>query len=441
LAESNPPERLAVEEELLPPNYTWNARAFALDVSMFTVGVSFVSSTTVLPSLIAKLTDSAMIVGLAGALTSGAWLLPQLVIASAITRLPRKSPLVVRTAWISRPIFLLIALAIGLLGQRHPTAALGAVLAGITIFFFFDAIVSVPWFDLLGKTIPARRRGRVLGLSEILGGLGGIGAGLAVRFILSDGSPWGFPTNYALLFAAASVSFLLSAVGLTLIREPQSPAQGEQMPSMRETLALLPRILAHDRPFLRLVIIRVLAGFATLAGSFYILYATKALNFSPEATGAFLSAQVVGSLTTGLLMSTLQDRLGPLVHLRAMLAMMVMPPLIALGMEPLHRLWGNGVFYPYLLIYFFLGLSTSSVGWPYFNWLLEYSEEGRRPLYIGLLNTLGAITMLAPTLGGWIVSAISYPAAFASGVAFALIGLMVTLTLPSTRRKRKAVAH
>jgi len=140
-------------------------------------------------------------------------------------------------------------------------------------------------------------------------------------------------------------------------------------------------------------------------------------------------------------MSTLQDRLGPLVHLRAMLAMMAMPPLIALGMGPLYRLWGSSVFYPYLLIYFFLGLSTSSVGWPYFNWILEYSEEARRPLYIGLLNTLGAITMLAPTLGGWIVSAVSYPAAFAVGVAFALLGLAVTLALPSTRRKRKAVAH
>jgi len=434
------PERLPVEEEVLPPDYNWNARAFALDVSMFTVGVNFASSTTVIPSLIAKLSDSAMIVGLAGALSSGAWLLPQLVIASAITRLPRKRPIVVRTAWLSRPVFLLIALAIGLWGQQFPTAALIAVLAGITIFFFFDAIVSVPWFDLLGKTIPARRRGRVLGISEILGGLGGIGAGLAVRFILSDDSPWGFPTNYALLFGAATASFMLSAVGLTLIREPQSPPQGESMPSMRQALALLPRILTYDRPFLRLVVIRVLAGFATLAGAFYILYATEVLHFSLEATGAFLSAQVVGSLTTGLLMSTLQDRLGPLVHLRAMLAMMAMPPLIALGMGPLYRLWGSGVFYPYLLIYFFLGLSTSSVGWPYFNWILEYSEEARRPLYIGLLNTLGAITMLAPTLGGWIVSAVSYPAAFAVGVAFALLGLAVTLTLPSTRRKRKVVA-
>ena len=431
------PERLAVEEEVLPPDYAWNARAFALDISMFTVGMNFASATTVIPSLIAKLSDSALVVGLAGALTSGAWLLPQLFVASAIARLPRKRPLVVRTAWLTRPVFLLIALAIGLCGRRWPTVTLGIVLAGITIFYFFDAIVSVPWFDLLGKTIPARRRGRVLGISEILGGLGGIGAGFVVRFILSEDSPWSFPTNYALLFGAAALFFLLSAVGLTLIREPQSPPQDKPMPSMREALGLLPRILAQDRPFLRLVIVRILAGFATLAGAFYILYATQELNLSLEATGAFLSAQVVGSLTTGLLMSGLQDRLGPLVHLRVMLAMMSMPPLLALGMGPLYRLWGSGVLYPYLLIYFFLGLSTSSIGWPYFNWILEYADEVRRPFYIGLLNTLGAVTMLAPTLGGWVVSAVSYSAAFALGVAFALLGLLLTLTLPSTRRKKK----
>lgn len=438
MAGSKATQRLPVEEQALPPNYAWNVRAFALDISMFTVGISFVSTTTVLPSLIARLTDSAVIVGLAGGLTSGAWLLPQLVVASAITRMPRKRPVVVRTAWLTRPFLLLIALAIWLFGQRQPSLALAGVLVGFTAFYLFDAVVSVPWFDLLGRAIPAQRRGRLLGTAEILGGLGGIGVGVAVRFILGESSPWPFPSNYALLFVAASFFLVFSSIGLTCIREPEVSASTATVPSLREVIGLLPRILVHDHPFLKLVAVRVLAGFATLASSFYVLYATKALGFGLQATGDFVSAQVVGSLTAGLLMSSLQDRLGPLVHLRTMLAMMALPPLIALGMGPLHRLWGQGVFYPYLLIYFFLGVSTASIGWPYFNWILEYSEEARRPLYIGLMNTLGAITMLAPTVGGWIVSTVSYPAAFVAGLAFAVVGLMISLALPSTRRVRSA---
>ena len=402
-------------------------------MGLFHVAMSFFGSTTVLPSFITALGGSEVVVGLAGGLMAGGWLLPQLFVASVVARLPRKKPFIMRGAWLGRPILLLLALVVWLFGRESPGFTLWFTLASVFAFFLVDALVSVPWFDLLAKAIPARRRGRVLGTAQVLGGLGGILAGMVVRFVLGERGPWGFPTNYAVLFAMGATCFLANAVALSGIREPEAPSSSREVPTVREVLISLPRILIRDRPFLRLIVVRLLSGFVTLSSAFYVLHATRDLGLGPEVTGLFISSQVLGSLAAGLLMSTLQDRWGPLTHLRAIIGFSVLSPIIALFAEPVVGASGQGVLFLYLSVFFFLGVYMGSIGWPFFNWILEYAEETRRPLYIGAINTLSALVMLAPALGGWVVKTISYSAAFFAALAFAVSALVLSFYLPSTR--------
>jgi hypothetical protein len=432
---TDPASRRLALEEPDPPHFRWNAPVFMLESALFTVAMSFLGTTTILPSLILKLSGSSVIVGLASGLQGGAWLLPQLLVASAIAHKPRQTPIMRRWAWIGRPIFLLVAGILWRWGLQLPGLALAAVMGGVVVFFALDAVVSVPWFSVLAKTIPANRRGRLLGIGQMLGGLGGVGVGMVARYLLGEGSPLGFPENHALLLAAAAIIFLISAIFLSAIREPEAAQSAENVPSVGAVLRSLPGILAKDGHFVRLIIVRIIGGFAGLASSFYVLYATRHLGLSDAAVGLFLSAQVVGSLVAGLVLGATQDRWGPLVNMRVLIVLSMVPPLLALSAAPLQRAVGEGVLYLYLLLYFFLGIYASSAGWPFFNWILEYADETRRPLYIGLLNTLGAATMLAPTLGGWLVEALSYPAAFVAAILFALIAGALSLALPCTRRK------
>ncbi len=411
-----------------------NTWAIAGDMVLFITGVTFISQTVVLPSFVAGLTDSETIVGLAGGLTSGGWLLPQLLVASQLARVPRKKDLLVRSALLGRTFLFLVALAIWLLGWQHPPIALVIGLAGVFVFFCMDGVSTVAWYDLLARVIPERRRGRLLGISQFVGGLGAVGAGIAVRFILSEGSPWAFPDNYALLFGLASITLLVGVAFLNRIREPESQPADKEVASSRRVLALLLTTLDRDRPFLRLVTVRLLNGCISVASVFYILYATRNLGLDMDAAGLFVSAQVVGSLAAGLLTGTVQDRWGPIVHMRATAGMSAIPPVIALCAGRLSGILGQQVLYPYLLVYFFLGISMGSMGWPYVNWIIEYADEVKRPLYIGALNTLGALTMLAPVLGGWVVRSVSYSAVFVLAVVFALSSLVVSLPLPNPRR-------
>jgi len=415
-------------------HYTRNAWALASDSALFTIGMSLTSATTVLPAFVATLTDSEMLVGVASGLSTAAWLLPQLLIASMISHRPRQKPLIVGAAFASRPLYFVAGLVIWSLGTTRPTLSLAIMLATIAIFFTGDAVVSVPWFALLGKLIPLRRRGRVVGLSQVAGGLGGIAAGGAVSYLLSEESAIAFPGNFAVLYMAASIMFLLSAVALACIKEPVSDTvpRGDQ-PSTREILRELPRLIANDRPFLAMQMVRILAGFVALASAFYVLHATRILGLPLSATGLFVSAQVAGTLAAGLAMSLLQDRAGPLVHMRVVVLASCFVPALALGITASASALGSGLLYAYLGLFFFLGLVNGSAGWPYYNWILEYADETRRPLYIGVSNTLGAASMLAYPLGGWIVSAFSYPTAFVLALVFGLAALVLSLRVPSVR--------
>ncbi|MHB0857910.1 MAG: MFS transporter [Anaerolineae bacterium] len=417
-----------------PADYTWNARAFAGEATLFFIGMSFIGATTVIPALVARLSDSKLIVGLASGIGSGAWLLPQLFIAGAVARMRRKKPLIVWSAWLTRPIMLIAALIIWQLGDTQPTWTLITVLASITIFYVGDAVASVPWFDLFALTIPATRRGRVMGVAQVISGICGVGVGLIVGYVLGESSPWGYPTNYALLFAAASIGFVLSAAVLNLLREPELLATDKVVPSVREVLAMMPHIMVRDRPFLLMNVVRLLGSSVSMASAFYVLYALQELGLSPSHAGTFVSAQVVGSLAAGVLMAYLQDHLGPAVHLRVVLALAVLPAATALIIGPLAPALGGAVLWPFVLLYVLLGISTGSASWPYLNWMLEYADEPRRPLYIGIGNTLGAGTMLAPILGGWIVTNASYAANFAVALGLGLAALALSTRLPDTRR-------
>lgn len=425
----------ALENALPPSDYRWNAGALIVDMASFNVGMSFISSTAVLPALITALGGSEVIVGLGSGLISGAWLLPQLLVAGVVARLPRKQPFMARTAWLTRPILLVLALIILLLGEDRPAVVLASVLAGTAVFFMFDAVVSVPWFDLIARAIPDRRRGRVLGSAQVLGGVGGILAGVAVRAVLREGSPPTFPADYALLYACATGMMLVSAGALSLIREPASNAPTRDVPPLRRVLAQLPGIITDDRTFRRVIGVRVLAGFVGMASAFYVLNTTRNAGLSLESAGFFVSAQVAGSLAGGLLMGVMQDRWGPLVHIRTIIAISALPPAIALLCQPFLAALGPNVVYPYLLVYFALGIYAGSIGWPYFNWILEYAEEAKRPLYIGMANTLGAVTMVTPVLGGWVARDVSYTAVFALALTCALTALAMSRCIPSTRRR------
>lgn len=422
-------------EELISSDshYRRNFTCFVLDYVFFGVGMAFVGQTTVLPSFISQLTDSAPLIGLASTVQTGAWLLPQLIAASYLADKDRKKPYILLPAALGRPVFWLLAGVLFLADDPAPTLILGLFFVSLAIFMGTDALASVAWFDVLSKAIPPTRRGRLIGTGQVLSGLLTVGAGAVVTALLGPQGP-PFPHNYALLFFLAGLSFVVSWLAISFLREPVKPTQAKRLP-WNTFLPKLLTVLRENRAFSLVTALRLLTGLSGMAMPFYVIYATEELHFGAEAIGLFISSQVVGSILAGFVLGYLNERSGSRIVIQCSTILSLASPLLAVLIRPIGHLAGTSTIYVYSLIFLAIGALNSSYMSGFMNFVLELAPPEERPTYIALTNTLCGVLLLAPFLGGWLLQATSYPVLFAATLGGVALGLILTFRLEEPRQK------
>src|SRR5512136_652370 len=180
-------------------NYRWNFLVNTLDGASFWFGMSFFSSRIILPLFVSHFTDSPLAIGLISFLGWGGVLLPQLFMANAVERAPRKKFFPVTLGFFLErlPIFLLPPL-VYFLATSRPILTLVIFFVSYTWHNVGAGIIIVGWQDMIAKVIPVEKRGRFFGISNFIGNGTGILGALAVPFVLEKSV---FPTGYVLAFA------------------------------------------------------------------------------------------------------------------------------------------------------------------------------------------------------------------------------------------------
>jgi MFS family permease len=364
-------------------------------------------------------------------IASGAWLLPQLLGAHYVAGKERKKPFVIVFALIGRPMYLLVALAIFLTGDTYPWLLLALFFLAEAVFSTTDGLSIVAWLDILSRAIPARRRGRLYGTAQAVGGLLAMAAGVAVSQILGPNGP-AFPYNYGLLFLLGSAFLLVSLASFSLVREPKQEAQEQKQP-WRVYLPRMMALLRQDKQFRLINIVRLLAGLGGLALPFYVVYATDILRISDEDIGLFVSAQVLGGIIASLGMGYLNERSGSKVVTHLTVALGLSSPIAALI---IHYFAPHiaAVTYSYALVFVFIGANYSGYTQGFMNLVLEMAPPDERPAYVGLYNTVGGAVLVAPLLGGWLLQTTSYPVLFGMAAIGVTISLVLSFRLTEPRR-------
>jgi len=416
---------LSKEPDTLPPHYRWNFVAIMVDYVCFGAAFTLVSPTSLLPAFVGQLTDSAPVIGLVGTVFTGGWLLPQLAVARLINDKPRKKPYMV-AGLSGRVLFWVIALALWAGLARYPTAMLLLFFTCFGLWAGTDAVVSVAWFDIMARTIPLKRRSRLIGTSQFLRGLAGAGAGALVGLIL-DRRP--FPGNYALIFALAGFVFVPAAIALAVIREPPPENVSPQTDDhVRGGWLKLP---VTDPTFRYLMICRILVGMMGLASSFYVVHATDTLQLPQSTLGDFVVAQTLAGVIASAVLGLVSERWGSRCVVRIGSGAAAAAPLFALAA---HLAGGGWLVRAYPFVYVALGVVNSTWMLGFFNYLLEIAPEGVRPAYIGLGNTIMGVLTLAPMAGGWLLEMTSYATLFSVTAATVTAGFLLTLGLKPPRR-------
>jgi MFS family permease len=400
------------------------------------VGLAFASHTSVIPSLVNRLTDFAPLVGMVTMISSGVWLLPQLVSAHFVANKERKKPFVVITALIGRPMYLLVVAAILLTGDEYPWLLLALFFLAHTVFTVMDGLGMVAWFDVLSKAVPPIRRGRLYSTGQIAGGLLAFGAGLVVSQVLGPRGP-AFPYNYGLLFVFSTFFLFASLISFSFLKEPSQEVRKEREP-WRAYVPRLAGLLRQDREFRLANAVRLLAGLGQLATPFYVVYAIDVLQLSEESIGVFVSAQVVGGAIASFAMGYLNERSGSRIVTQLAITLGLGTPLLALF---IHFNTPRGAFVAliYAGVFFLIGANWSGQMQGFMNLVLEMSPADERPAYVGLYNTLGGTVMVAPVLGGVLLQNTSYPVLFGVTAAGLAASLVLSLGLAEPRRRESSL--
>ena len=390
----------------------WNFLVNSFDVIFFMGGLSLISSTTILPLFISKLTSSTLPLALMAMLAQGGFMLPQLLTANIIERLDRKKPIVVNIGFLTERLPAILFILAPLAAYRSPTLAVVLLLLLYGWFTFGGGMVAAAWQDMIARCFPVTQRGRFFGGTMFIGTLLGVGAASIAGQVLDRVA---FPLNFIYLFAVAGMAITLSWTFLALTREPVVKASVPRR-TTRQYLVELPKVVQTDHNFRSFLLARFVLALAEMGSGFLTVAAIQMWAISDGMVATFTTASLVGQTAGSLLMGFLADRRGHRLSLE--LAALTAVFAFALAWLAPDPNWFIGTFF---LLGFFSGARIVSG----MLVVVEFCAPEKRPTYIGLTNTLAGIgSMAAPLLGALLVK-ISYTWVFAASVVVSLLAFLM----------------
>ncbi|MBI1296957.1 hypothetical protein GC175_18550 [bacterium] len=410
--------------------YRRNFFFMTTDGILFMVAMGMIGSTTVIPDFVRRLTDSEILIGLSGSLFEIGWTLPQLFIARYMLRFERKKWWFIGPSIPVRFVMLIFAGLIVWFGKEQPGAILVAFFICWGIAAVGDGVVGVPWADISGTSLDSKWRARMFGVHTGAAGLIMLGVAPVIAWILANRT---FPDNYAIVFGMSGVLFAVSIIPILFIHELPGAKKVDKLPSFAEFLPELGHVLRTDGPYRSLIITRMFTTLFAMSSPFYIGYATVTLGMSSAvAVPTLLLMQTIGSVTGSLLYTWIGAR-NNLLFIRL--------ALIGAALWPVSALLA-GVVGPWTLYVGFLvaGVAISNLGFSYQNWVVTYADADRRPVYVGLFNTVSAVvSMAAPFIGGTIAQRAGYPPLFMVSLVMALGALFMATRFVRTMHRVEMV--
>jgi MFS family permease len=298
----------------------------------------------------------------------------------------------------------------------------------------------VPWTAIVGRAVPAERRGRLFATTQVIAGIGRLGVGALVTLILSERYVR-FPASGALLVFGCAAFLLISWIFLSVIREPipetslseDTPATVDAALGFVGYLRTLPVHFRARPEIAKLALVQILGTSAAASAPFLLGHSQfHAAGLPPNIAGTFLMVQTAGLLLCAPALGGITDRFGPRQTLLALFGISLFCTVCAV-VGGLHA--GASVALPLFLIAYFC-LGAASDAWTTLtNYLLEAVPNAHeQATFIAIMNAASAPVLVLPLIFGLLVSqnGSATPAYVAASVLL-FAGFLVARSLPRTR--------
>jgi MFS family permease len=406
----------------------FNATVNILDGAFFGAGLGFASFTTIIPLFVSLLTSSPIIIGLAPAIHSLGWQLPQLPLAGRVAKLSRFKPSVLTMTIHERLPFLGLAITAWFFPSLNPQLALAIVFLLLVWQGFGGGFTANLWQSMIAKIIPESMHGRFFGLQMAGMDLLMSGAAVAAGVILErNTSRVGFSLNFTLAFAAMVVSFIF----LSLTREKAvTPARSaeEKTSVWWETR----RLLGADSIFRRFLLIRMIFQLGMVAFSFYAIYAVADRGVGVGLVGVLTGVMVFSQMAVNPMLGAIGDRTNHFFVLFLGTITALLSTLLIGYINSVSSLY----------LSFSLAGIALAVGWTTTIVIsLGFGRPAEQSTYIGMSNTLIApVTLAAPFVAGWVIGEFGYPSMFRACALIFLLAALMSLSMLRERARIKVIA-
>ena len=401
-----------------------NSWLLVINGGMVMMAYTFISADLVMPAFVQTLTESSILIGMAGALMRMGWAWPQVFISRIIEPKPRKMPLLIWAGMARSAMWIFVGILTFFLGGLNPAFFLFLFMIFYALGTSLMGVMNVPWMDLMGKAIPASHRAKVFALRRFSGGVMSMVAGVLITYILSARSGLEFPNNYAVLFVLSGSGTALAVMTFGMIREPIERRTRAQL-SLKNYLLSGLSLMRDDVNFRRLCMVQFLWGFSMMGGPFYVPYAISGLGIGAVYIGFYVTAMQFSSVFSNVAWAWIGRYKGNqalFLYGTCLLALSILVP-ICIVYVPNHLLnfWGTEVdlrVVVYAFTFIFSGAAQSGMYSGRMTYVLDIAPADRRPTYTSFMNMFMFPQGLLPMLAGVLVAWISYQNLFRISLLF-----------------------
>jgi MFS family permease len=316
---------------------------------------------------------------------------------------------------------------------HNPVLLLSVFFILYTINNFTSGFSGTPFMHIVGKTIPAERRGGYFGGRDLWGALTAIAAGYLVSLLLNPAIAPEFPINFGFIFLSACIGIIIGVGAFSFVVEPAETPPGKSLTFLDQVRAAR-HLVHHNTIYRRYLGTRLVLAVSDIASPFYAIYATRILGIAPETIGLYIGISTVAGLIANPLWSRTSDRRGNRILLVSAAACLLTLPLIALlfGFLPS----GPALALPFSLLFLLNGIARPAANIAYPSYLLEIAPAPERPLYISFTNTLLGIATFVPVIGGTLLDLFGFRALFVIALIVSLIAWWLARGMIEPRQQK-----
>lgn len=348
-------------------------------------------------------------------------MIPQLFIARIVRRQPKRKWVFVTGCILQAAAVLMMAL---IAATTSGVTAGFLLLLALAFFSLARGLCSVASKDVLGKTVPKSRRGRVSGYAAFLAGMITIGLGILLMFDVREPGSTGI---YLVLLAIAGALWLAAALVYAALDEQAGATSGGGN-ALEEAIKSL-RLLLTDKPFRNFVIARSLLLCSALSAPFFIMLAHDNTDGQLLVLGLFVIADGLASLLSAPFWGKFADRSSRMVMVTAGSAAAITGLLLVFSVSISPQLAASEWIYPFF--FFLLAIAHAGVRVGRKTFIVDLASGDKRTDYVAVSNTVIGVALLLAGGIGSLATLLSVTAVILILAAMGLAGAILSAKLPA----------